>query len=302
MFTSSCSRHDRAEAWEEQEDKILFLALLLSSSYNPRMRKSTVIVIGNEKGGSGKSTLAIHLAVAYMHSGYKVATIDLDGRQGTLTHYIENRSRYIKDRGLSIPMPEHLVVTPSTYSSQKDAGADEEQLDLEIAELKKDYDIIIIDTPGTYNHLSNAGHKNADILISPVNDSLVDIDVMATFDSKGRMVAESQYSKNVQDIDVLRRELGKKPVKWFLIRNRISPLSSKNKREVDEALRAMEGQLGFTYIGGMSERVVYREMFLKGLTVLDMLKMGGDAVTISHVAAKGEITEIMGALGLTVKL
>jgi len=267
------------------------------------MQKSTVIVIGNEKGGSGKSTLAMHLAVAYMYSGYKVATIDLDGRQGTLTHYIENRSRYAKDHSISIPMPEHLVVTPSIYSSHKEAGEDEQQLDLEISELKHEYDIIIVDTPGTYNHLSNAGHKNADILITPVNDSLVDIDVMATLDpDTGRITTESQYARNVRDIDAVRRELGKKPIKWFILRNRISSLGSHNKREVDEALRAMEEKLGFAYIGGMGERVVYREMFLKGLTVLDMLRMGGEGISISHVAAKGEIGEIIEALGIPAQI
>ena len=267
------------------------------------MQKSTVIVVGNEKGGSGKSTLAMHLAVAYMYAGYKVATIDLDGRQGTLTHYIENRMRHAKDREIVIPMPEHLVVTPSIYSSQKDAGEDESQLDTEINELSREYDIIIIDTPGTYNHLSNAGHKNADILISPVNDSLVDIDVVASLDpDTGKVLAESQYTQNLRDIDIIRREQGKKPMKWFLLRNRISHLSSKNKREVDEALRVMEEKLGFRYISGMGERVVYREMFLKGLTVLDMLRMGGEGVTISHVAAKGEIAEIISALGIPAQL
>jgi len=263
------------------------------------MRKCTVIVIGNEKGGSGKSTLAMHLAVAYMYAGYKVATIDLDGRQGTLTHYIENRLRYAKDRNLTIPMPEHLVVTPSIYSSQKDAGEDEQQLDSEIVELQREYDIIIIDTPGTYNHLSNAGHKNADILITPINDSLVDLDVIASLNPEtGKVVVESQYSRNVHGIDEVRRSLGKGSLKWFLLRNRISSLSSKNKREVDEALRAIENKVGFRYISGMGERVVYREMFLKGLTVLDILRFGGEYVTISHVAAKGEIAEIIEALGI----
>ena len=124
-----------------------------------------VLVIGNEKGGSGKSTLSIHLAIAYLYSGYKVATIDLDGRQGTLTHYIENRVKYSKEKNLNLPVPEHLVVTPSQFTNRKSSTEDEEQLDAEIKDLKNEYDIIIIDTPGTYNHLSNAGHKNADILI-----------------------------------------------------------------------------------------------------------------------------------------
>ena len=55
-------------------------------------RPARVIVVGNEKGGSGKSTVAMHVAVALVKARpERVATIDLDIRQRSLTHYVENR-------------------------------------------------------------------------------------------------------------------------------------------------------------------------------------------------------------------
>jgi chromosome partitioning protein len=265
-------------------------------------RNSFVIVVGNEKGGSGKSTLSMHLAVAYLYSGYRVATIDLDGRQGTLTHYIENRIRFANDAKLELPVPEHLVVTPSQFSSHKSAEEDEEQLNLEINDLKKEYDAIVVDTPGTFNHISNAGHKNADILVTPVNDSLVDIDVIAAIDPYTHQItAESQYTANIRDIQAHRRANGSCDFKWIVLRNRISHIDAKNKREVDTVLRQLEGAIGFTYISGIGERVVYREMFLKGLTILDLIKLGTEEISISHIAAKNELMTVLNAIGIPLK-
>ena len=56
-----------------------------------RSASAHVIVIGNEKGGTGKSTVSMHLAIALLNMGQRVATIDLDSRQKSLTHYVENR-------------------------------------------------------------------------------------------------------------------------------------------------------------------------------------------------------------------
>ncbi|MBP3616075.1 MAG: AAA family ATPase [Alphaproteobacteria bacterium] len=266
------------------------------------MTNAKVIVVGNEKGGSGKSTLSIHLAVSYLYSGYKVATIDLDGRQGTLTHYIENRVRYAEENKLDLPMPEHLVVTPSQFSNKRSSEEDEEQLDAEIQDLKNEYDIIIIDTPGTFSHLSNAGHKNADILVTPVNDSLVDIDVLANIDPNSKeIISESQYTENIREIQKKRADLGMADLMWIVLRNRISHIDAKNKREVDAILKRLQEKLGFTYISGIGERVVYREMFLKGLTILDLLKIGKEEISISHIAAKNELLAVLNTINIPLK-
>lgn len=263
---------------------------------------SYVIVVGNEKGGSGKSTLSIHLAVSYLYAGYKVATIDLDGRQGTLTHYIENRIRYANDKKIKLPMPEHLVVTPAQFSNKKSSAEDEAQLDAEIEELKKEYNIIIIDTPGTFSHLSNAGHKNADILMTPVNDSLVDIDVIANIDPyTKKILSESQYTNNIREIQKKREELGKANLRWIILRNRISHIDAKNKREIDAILKLLQSEIGFSYISGIGERVVYREMFLKGLTILDLMEIGKNEISLSHIAAKNELLSVLNTIGIPLK-
>jgi chromosome partitioning protein len=60
-----------------------------------------VVVLGNEKGGSGKSTIALHVAVALLKAGQRVATIDLDCRQQSFTYYIENRRAWAGRTGLA---------------------------------------------------------------------------------------------------------------------------------------------------------------------------------------------------------
>ena len=52
---------------------------------DPIQKKAHVIVISNEKGGTGKSTISMHLAIKLMQEGFSVATVDMDGRQGTLS-------------------------------------------------------------------------------------------------------------------------------------------------------------------------------------------------------------------------
>src|SRR5262245_61592558 len=75
------------------------------------LRSAHVIVLGNEKGGSGKSTTAMHNAVALMKAGQRVATIDLDGRQKTLTHYVEHRRAWAERTGVPLDLPTHHCQT-----------------------------------------------------------------------------------------------------------------------------------------------------------------------------------------------
>ncbi|MDR0367065.1 MAG: division plane positioning ATPase MipZ, partial [Rickettsiales bacterium] len=204
-------------------------------------------------------------------------------------------------KGLSLPVPEHMVVTPSPLSTRRSADEDAMELEREIKELKSRYDIVVVDTPGTFNHLSDTGHRNADILITPVNDSLVDLDVIAALDVRAdNPDAPSQYAANVMDVDRQRLRKGEPPLAWFVLRNRISHIDAKNKREVDVILRRLSESMGFRYISGMGERVVYREMFMKGLTILDLMKLGTEEITVSHIAAKNEIQVILNEIGITV--
>src|SRR5579875_2013837 len=69
-----------------------------------------VVVLGNEKGGSGKSTTALHIAVALLKAGQRVATIDLDSRQKSFTHYIENRRDWAARAGIKLELPTHYCI------------------------------------------------------------------------------------------------------------------------------------------------------------------------------------------------
>jgi hypothetical protein len=142
-----------------------------------------VIVVGNEKGGAGKSTIAIHLATALMHAGARVATIDLDLRQLSMAHFFEHRRAWAASAGASLPMPEqHLVQeaadllrtpAPEAVARFEAAGT---------AALQAGADFLIVDTPGADTPLSRAAHANADLIVTPLNDSFVDFDMLGEVD------------------------------------------------------------------------------------------------------------------------
>ena len=84
---------------------------------NPGQGPCRFIVFGNEKGGSGKSTVAMHVAVALLRTNRRVASIDLDSSQGTLTRYIENRRRFGEGEELALKLPAHHVIATSDLDS-----------------------------------------------------------------------------------------------------------------------------------------------------------------------------------------
>lgn len=87
------------------------------------LRTVRVIVVANEKGGSGKSTVAMHVAVALLKRGRRVATIDLDSRQKTFTHYIENRRAWVERVARDLECPEHFCLDqePGNAAEQDEA-------------------------------------------------------------------------------------------------------------------------------------------------------------------------------------
>src|ERR1700749_4640486 len=84
--------------------------VMLLQATNGIPRSAHVIVLGNEKGGSGKSTTAMHVAVALLKAGQRVATIDLDSRQKSFTHYVENRKAWAERTKLALEVPRHYNV------------------------------------------------------------------------------------------------------------------------------------------------------------------------------------------------
>ncbi len=259
-----------------------------------------IFVLGNEKGGSGKSTTAIHLAVAMLRQGRKVATVDLDARQGTLSRLVENREAFVKETGLKLPRPRHARVYRSQLPNRDDAEAEERQVIDQVMQSFADCDAIVIDTPGSDSYLSRLGHMYADILITPLNDSFLDLDVLARIDQDGRRIlGPSVYSQMVWEQRQQRARQGLAPVDWVVMRNRLSHLDARNKRTVGRLLGELSKRIGFRLMPGFGERVIFRELFPKGLTLLDLREDGaGVTLTMSHVAARQEVRLLLEELGL----
>lgn len=257
-----------------------------------------VIVLGNEKGGSGKSTTAMHLVVALLRIGRSVGVIDLDARQGTLSRYVENRAAFAEQNGLPLPQPELRRVERSEAPARAEAEAEEqERLQAAVAALAH-CDYLVIDTPGSDSHLSRLGHTLADILISPLNDSFVDLDLLARIDAEGlRILGPSVYAQMVWEQRLRRAKAGGRPIDWVVMRNRLSHLDARNKQRVGQLLEQLAGRINFRLAPGFGERVVFRELFPKGLTLLD-LKDGGTDLTMSHLAARQEVRELLRTIGL----
>ncbi|MDF2094687.1 division plane positioning ATPase MipZ [Aquibaculum arenosum] len=257
-----------------------------------------VIVLGNEKGGSGKSTTAMHLVVALLRTGRSVGVIDLDARQGTLSRYVENRRSFCEREGLSLPQPELRKVERS-QAADRDAAEAEEAGALEQARMDlADCDYLVIDTPGSDSHLSRLGHTLADILISPMNDSFVDLDLLARIDPDGqKILGPSVYAQMVWEQRLRRAKAGGRPIDWVVMRNRLSHLDARNKQRVGALLTQLAKRINFRLAPGFGERVIFRELFPKGLTLLD-LKESGEGLTMSHIAARQEVRELLRTIGL----
>lgn len=258
------------------------------------------IVLGNEKGGSGKSTTAMHLFVALARQGHRVGAVDLDSRQQSFFRYLDNRNAYNERQGTDLVMPLLAAVEPSTAPLRDEAaGEDRRNLDEAVRWLGETCRFIIIDTPGAVTPLSEAAHAAADTLITPMNDSLIDFDLLGRIDpGSGKIKGPSVYSEMVWSCRQRRAAAGRPPIDWVVMRNRMSTLESRNKRRVGTAMQSLSKRIGFRTIPGFSERVIFRELFLNGLTLLDLKEGGQIALTLSHVAARQEVREMVRALGL----
>lgn len=262
-----------------------------------------ILVVGNEKGGSGKSTTALHLAVYLLHQGHRVATIDVDSRQQTLTRYIRNRRATVEASGRAIPMPKHVHL-PTAWG---DSIRENQRVELDIFSkaidgLRGEVDFIVIDTPGFDGNLARLAHGCADTLITPINDSMIDLDVLARIDvATGEPIETSPYSRNVQKARAERIAAGGAGIDWVLVRNRISNLGSRNASHVQETVERLAVRLGCRLADGIAERVIFRSLFPIGMTVFDPLEADllGGVPSMSHVNARQEYRSLVAALGLT---
>lgn len=267
-----------------------------------------LIVLGNEKGGSGKSTTAMHITVSLLYAGLKVGVFDLDGRQQTLARYVENRLNYQNhvlkgQQAPDLPMPVFKVLGRSNAENRIDAERDEKnRFEQAYAELAPKVDVLVLDCPGSDTFLSRLAHTAADTLVTPVNDSFVDLDLLARIDAKShRVMGPSLYSEMVWKARQRRMMADGSSIDWIVIRNRVASIHAKNKERVEKALTELEKRIGMRFVSGLSERVIYRELFLAGLTLIDLKKYGGidgRGLTLSHVAARNELRQLVAGLSL----
>jgi chromosome partitioning protein len=253
-----------------------------------------IIVVANEKGGSGKSTVAVNIAVGLRRLGSNVAAVDLDWRQGTLARYLENRQKWASKVGRELPMP-HLASVDELHDlADQDQAAD--ALFRRLSELARAHDFVVVDTPGHNHVLMAAVHALADILVTPMNDSLLDLDILGVVDVETLTVERiSHYGQFVRLARERRRQLMGAQMEWFVLRNRLSSLNSRNKRFVGDALQELAAQLDFRLIEGLADRVAFRELFLRGLTPLDDLDstLLGARPTMSHATSRLELETLL---------
>jgi chromosome partitioning protein len=266
------------------------------------LRPVRVIVVANEKGGSGKSTVAMHVAVALMKRGRRVATIDLDSRQKTFTHYIENRRAWAERVANDLESPKHFCLDAAFDDSPEQDEATATQALTDILDAVADsHDVVVIDTPGHDSRLMRLAHSMANTLITPLNDSFVDLDVLGGIDPDTMGVTgTSHYAETVEQARRQRQTSGQTATDWIVLRNRLSMTPTRNKRLVSAGLEELSRKLGFRCIEGLAERVVFREFFLRGLTALDDLDEVtlGKRPTMSHVTARQEVENLISAMNL----
>ncbi len=267
-------------------------------------KQAYVIVCGNEKGGSGKTTTTMHLAVALMNAGYRVATVDLDVRQKSLSRYIENRQNWAQQYNLNLSLPHHSIPASSSFDSISERNASElSGLMSIISSVEKSHDFVLIDTPGHDGYLMKLCHSVADTLITPMNDSYVDFDVLGQVDPRnGEIIKFSHYAATVREARRKRRAADNGILDWVVVRNRVSTINNRNAGAMMTSLKSLSMKLGCRIADGIGERVVFRELFPIGLTVLDDLNEAtfGGELTNSHLAARQEVRALISSLRLPI--
>lgn len=272
---------------------------------SPPLGRAHILTLGNAKGGSGKSTTAMHVMTRLLGLGYRVAAIDLDGQQQTLARYLENRAMFCARRCITLPMPElKVIATPKHATREQEKKAHYASLVEALEGFAYKVDIVVIDCPGADTFLATLGHFVADTVLTPLNDSFIDLDLLARIEPETfRVLAPSWYSEMIYNVRKRRRFQRGAPLDWVVMRNRVAGGDARNKQRVQKALRQAAAHFQFREAQGLGERVIFRELFVNGLTLSDLRgRRLGVAVTMHHIAAHQEVKSLIGALDLQRKL
>lgn len=249
------------------------------------------IVFANEKGGTGKSTTAVHVAVALAYQGAKVAAIDLDPRQRTLFRYFENRAATEARRGIALPGATFTVFEGDSVEALEDLTR----------RIGEGADFVFFDTPGRDDPFARHAAAQADTLVTPMNDSFVDFDLIGQVDAEtfkvkrlsfyAELIWEARKKRAMKQLIENKREMD-----WVVVRNRVQHTDARNQRRLDQALTELSRRVGFRVSHGLSERVIYRELFPSGLTLLDRGHLG--ELGTSHIVARQELRQLVAQLHL----
>lgn len=276
-----------------------------TDSQKPDLRSAHVIVVANEKGGTGKSTVSIHTTVGLLKAGYRVATIDLDTRQRTLTRFFENRLSWAEQAGITLEMPFHHALD---RGDSADVGDNETRefagFADAIEQIEHDYEFVVIDTPASDSYLMRLAHSLADTLVSPINDSFIDVDVFSrVHHDRAKRGAIAHYADLVLEARRRRRQVDAGMIDWVLLRNRVASIQSNNARQIAASIEKLAPELQFRTAEGLHDRVIFRELFPIGLTALDAIEEAarGGVLTNSQLAARQEIGELIETLRLPVR-
>ena len=266
------------------------------------MPQASVIVVGNEKGGAGKSTIAIHTATALLHADARVAVLDLDLRQQSTSHFFAHRRAWLDANDVIAPMPiEHpLSADGAALAKATDAEA-LARFEEAFSEASEEADFVLIDTPGSDTAISRAAHGLADLIVTPMNDSFVDFDMLGIVDPVTlELTRHSLYSETVWNSRKARALKDRKQIDWVVLRNRLAPTEARNRKRLDERVETLSRKVCFRIGPGLRDRVIYRELFPFGLTVADLSPtIRPVAMSLQHVAARQELRALMTALGLS---
>lgn len=266
------------------------------------MSQAKVIVVGNEKGGAGKSTIAIHLATALLHGGVRLGVLDLDLRQQSMAHFFANRAAWLAANGKAAPMP---VSMPLGADGPKLARLSDEAAVARLTEAFEvaaaEADVVLIDTPGGDTATSRTAHGLADLIVTPMNDSFVDFDMLGVVDPVSLEVKRpSLYAETVWNSRKVRAAGQGRSIDWVVLRNRLAPTEARNRKRVDERVQALAKRIGFRVGPGLRDRVIYRELFPFGLTIADLsTDIRPIPVSLQHVAARQELRSLVSFLGLS---
>ena len=267
------------------------------------MTQPHVIVLGNEKGGAGKSTLAIHIVTGLLHAGRTVAIIDLDLRQRSMQRFFTNRLSWVEANGHTLPHP--MIPDMGDGKVLAKASVDEQIIAFDRAfdeAVASGVECILIDTPGGDTAVSSAAHARADQIVTPMNDSFVDFDLLGEVDPVSLdLLKPSIYSESVWEARKVRAITQGRTatIDWLVVTNRLAVAEARNRKRLEERMNKLAKRVGFRVGPGLRDRVIYRELFPFGLTVADLSNdIRPVAVSLAHVAARQELRNLMKAMGL----